>query len=204
MAYAGKLFSLCPESFAEETLDRLIAGMVREAVIFLGRQTDKSRLPGQIEDPWGRWLIKEAIEDSSPYLAVSLTSRFPVIGIGAPAEIFVKRIAGLLQAPFILPDYAPVANAVGAVAGSVVVEKEAIIYARDNPGAAVYLVQIEGEYAEFVEEAQAEDYAEQTVLKLAREGAVSAGAIEPLVTIEKSTDGHLQRYAARGIGNPRL
>ena len=204
MVYACRLFSLEPESFAEKTLDLLVAGMVREAVVFLGRQTDKRRLPGQIDDSWGRWFLEEAIDGSSPYLTVSLASRFPVIGIGAPAQVFIKRIARLLQAPFILPDYSPVANAVGAVAGSVVVEKEAIVYARDNPGAAVYLVQIERESADFVEEAEANDYAEQTVMKLARESAVSAGAIEPLVTIEKSTDGHLQRYAARGIGNPRL
>jgi N-methylhydantoinase A/oxoprolinase/acetone carboxylase beta subunit len=204
MEYACKLFSLNPASFAKKTLDLLIAGMVREAVIFLGRQTDKSLLPGQIEDSWGRWFVKEAIDGTSPYLAVGLTSRFPIIGIGAPAEIFVKRVADLLQATFILPDYAPVANAVGAVAGSVVVEKEAIVYVRDNKGAAVYVVQIEGENTDFTEEDDATEHAEKTVTNLAREGVISAGASEPQVMVEKSTDGHLQRFVARGIGNPAL
>ena len=202
--YIGKLFGLDPDSFARETIDLVIAGMVEEAITFLGCRTTENRLPGRIEDPWGRWLINEAIKGTSPYLAVTLQSRMPVIGIGAPAEILIKPIAELLQTQFILPDHAPVANAVGAVAGSVIVEKEAIVYARDNPGAVAYLVQIEGENAVFVEEAEANDYAEQTVMKLARDGAVCAGVIEPLVTIEKRIDGHLQRYAARSIGNPRL
>ena len=202
--YIGKLFGLDPDKFVQETIDLMITAMVEEAVTFLGRRTVENRLPGRIEDPWGRWIINEAFRGTSPYLKVTLQSRMPVIGIGAPAEILIKPVAELLHTRFILPDHAPVANAVGAVAGSVVVEKEAIVYARDNPGAAVYLVQIEGENAEFVEETEANDYAERTVMKLAREGAVSAGIIEPLVTIEKRIEGNIQRYAARGIGNPRL
>lgn len=202
--YACKLYSLDPGSFAEKTLDLLVAGMVREAIIFLGRQTDSTRLPGQIEDPWGRWFLNEAIAGSSPYLAVSLASRYPVIGIGAPAEIFVRRIAGLLQSSFILPEYAPVANAVGAVAGSVIVEKEAIVYARESDGAPGYVVQIAGENTYFEEDEAAIDYAEQTVTGLAQEGAIRAGAVDPQVMVQKYTEGHLQRIVARGIGNPEL
>jgi len=204
LEYACELFSLDPDTFAVKTLDLVIAGMAREAIIFLGSQKANNQLPGQIDDPWGRWFVEEAINTTSPYLAVALTSRFPVIGIGAPAEIFVKRIAGLLQAPFILPEYAPVANAVGAVAGSVIVEKEAIIYARDDKGAAVYVVQIEGHSTDFTEDEEAIDYAEQTVIKLTQEGAVAAGAVDPQAMVQKSTEGHLQRIVARGIGNPRL
>jgi hypothetical protein len=103
-----------------------------------------------------------------------------------------------------LPDYAAVANAVGAVAGSVIVEREAIVYAREKKGALDYVVQIEGENNAFAEDGEAIDYARQTVTKLAREGAVAAGAIDPRVMLEKTTEGHLQRIIARGIGNPKL
>ena len=127
--YACELFSLDADNFAEETLDLVVDRMVQEAIVFLGRQTGKNQLPGQIDDAWGKWLVGEAIMGKNRYLAVTIASRFPVIGIGAPAAIFVRRVAQLLHAPFILPEYAPVANAVGAVAGSVIVEKEAIVYA---------------------------------------------------------------------------
>jgi len=202
--YACELFSLDADNFAEKILDLVIDRMVEEAIIFLGRQTEKHQLPGQIEDPWGQRLVNEALKNKSPYLAVTIASRFPVIGIGAPADILVKRVAQSLHTAFILPEYAPVANAVGAVAGSVIVEKEAIIYARDNKGAAVHVVQIEGENTNFAEIEEAIDFAEQAVIKLAGEGAVRAGAIEPRVMVEKSMDGHLQRLLARGVGNPKL
>ena len=103
-----------------------------------------------------------------------------------------------------MPEYAPVANAVGAVAGSVIVEKEAIVYARESKAAHAYVVQIEEDNTDFLEEEDAVDYAEQTVVTLAREGAVKAGAVDPQVMVEKTTEGHLQRIVARGIGNPKL
>jgi len=202
--YACELFSLQTDNFAEKTLDLVIDRMVQEAIIFLGRQTEKYQLPGQIEDPWGRRLVDEAIKKKSPYLAVTIASRFPVIGIGAPADILVKRVAQSLHTSFILPEYAPVANAVGAVAGSVIVEREAIVYARENKRARIYVVQIEGENTDFAEDEEAIDYAEQAVIKLAQEGAIAAGAVDPQVMVQKSTEGHLQRIVARGIGNPKL
>ena len=202
--YACELFSLDPDTFAEKTLELAVAGMVQEAIVFLGRRTGKHQLPGQIDGAWGNWLVGEAITEENPYLAITIASRFPVIGIGAPAAIFVNRIASLLHADFILPDLAPVANAVGAVAGSVIVEKEALVYARESKRALTYVVQIEGENNEFAEDEDAVAYAEQAVTKLARAGAVAAGAVDPQVMVEKITEGHLQRIVARGIGNPKL
>jgi N-methylhydantoinase A/oxoprolinase/acetone carboxylase beta subunit len=202
--YACELFSLSPDTFAEETLNLAVAGMVQETTVYLGGQADMNQLPGQIDGAWGKWLVSEAIAEKNPYLAVTIASRYPIIGIGAPAEIFVRRIAQLLHAEFILPDHAPVANAVGAVAGSVIVEKEAIVYARENKVALVYVVQIEGENNDFAEDEDAVDYAEKAVTKLAQEGAVAAGAVDPQVLLETTTEGHLQRIIARGIGNPKL
>ena len=202
--YVCELFSLAPDTFAEETLDLVTAKMAQEAIVFLGRQTGKNQMPEQIDDAWGKWLVSEAIMGKNRYLAVTIASRFPVIGIGAPAAIFVRRVAQLLHAPFILPEYAPVANAVGAVAGSVIVEKEAIVYARERKGASAYVVQIEENSTDFLEEKDAVDFAEITVVTLARQGAVAAGAVDPQVMVGKNTEGHLQRIVARGIGNPKL
>jgi N-methylhydantoinase A/oxoprolinase/acetone carboxylase beta subunit len=182
----------------------MIAAMSEEVIAYLGRQNKKNELPEHVDESWGRWLVSEAFAGSDPYLQVHIASRRPIIGIGAPAEIFIKRIAALLHTSFILPDYAPVANAVGAVAGSVIVEKEAIVYARENSEACEYVVQIDGENTDFAEDEDALDYAEQAVTKLSREAAVAAGAINPQVMVTKTTDGHLQRIVSRGIGNPQL
>ena len=90
------------------------------------------------------------------------------------------------------------------MAGSVIVEKEAIVYARESKAAQAYVAQIGEDNTDFLEDAAAVDYAEQTVVMLAREGAVAAGAVDPQVMVEKTTEGHLQRIVARGIGNPKL
>jgi N-methylhydantoinase A/oxoprolinase/acetone carboxylase beta subunit len=204
LAYAGELFALNPDTFAEETLDLIVARMFQEAIIFLGRQTIKEKLPGNIDEAWGRWLVDEAASQKNPYLAVTLASRFPIIGIGAPAGLFVRRLARLLHADFILSEHAPVANAVGAVAGSIIVEEEAIVYAREHKGTVVYVAQIGEDNADFAKDGEAVVYAEQATKKLVRERALAAGAINPRVTVKKSSEGHLQRIVARGIGNPKL
>ncbi len=204
LAYAGELFTLNPDTFAEETLDRVVAGIFQEAIIFLGRQTHKNQLPGYIDSAWGGWLVDQAAWQKNPYLAVTIASRLPIIGIGAPADIFVRRLARWLHADFILADHAPVANAVGAVAGSVVVEEEAIVYAREHDSRLVYVAQIGADYADFAEDGEAVAYAEQATKKLVRERALAAGAANPEVMVENSSEGHLKRIVARSIGNPKL
>ena len=111
MEYACGLYAKNPVVFVEETLDLIVAGMVEEAIVFLARQMGKSLLPGYVDGSWGRWLVKEAISGNNPYLKVNIFSRYAIIGIGAPAEIFINRVAQMLGASFILPDHAPVANA---------------------------------------------------------------------------------------------
>jgi N-methylhydantoinase A/oxoprolinase/acetone carboxylase beta subunit len=190
--------------FVEQTLDSIAVTMVEEAILFLGRQDDQDLLPEQVDGLWGPWFVREALAGKSPYLAITITSRFPIIGIGAPAKIFIQKVAEYLNTRFILPDHAPVANAVGAVAGSVVVAKEALVYARETDGARAFVVQIEGSNQRFVEIEDACGYAEKMVTQLARESAIAAGAIAPQVVIEKQTDGALLRIVAQAAGNPRL
>jgi N-methylhydantoinase A/oxoprolinase/acetone carboxylase beta subunit len=188
----------------EQALDSIVLSMVKEAVVFLARQVNESQLPEQVNGPWGRWFVRQALSQTNPYLAVTMASRYPIIGIGAPAKIFIQKVAEYLNTRFILPDHAPVANAVGAVAGSVVIAKEALVYARETEGTRAFVVQTEGINKRFIETEDACRYAEKIVARLARESAIAAGAIEPQVVIEKQTEGALQRIVAHAAGNPRL
>jgi N-methylhydantoinase A/oxoprolinase/acetone carboxylase beta subunit len=202
--YTCALYEKNPELIGEEIFNLMDVALSEEVIAFLGRQGEENELPDRIDGTWGRWFVKEAIRGCDRYLRVTIAACCPIIGIGAPAGIFAKRIADILHAPFILPDYAPVANAVGAVAGSVIVEKEAIVYSRDNNGVLDYVVQVEAENTIFSESEEALDYAEQTAVALARQGAVDAGAVDPQVLVLKTAEGHLQRVITRGIGNPQL
>jgi N-methylhydantoinase A/oxoprolinase/acetone carboxylase beta subunit len=61
--------------------------------------------------------------DDACDLEVTLRSRLPIVGLGAPAGHFVMPVASLLSAPAELPAHHGVANAVGAISGSVVVRE---------------------------------------------------------------------------------
>lgn len=201
---ACEIYEKNRRTFVEETLDLATASIVEEAVVFLSRQIDENLLPKQLEGSWGRWLFEEALIGKNPFVSITIASRFPIIGIGAPAGIFIKRVSDTLKAPFVLPDHASVANAAGAVAGSVMVDKEAIIYLQETEYKRTYVVQIEGETTRFLEMEDARPYAEKIVAKLARDGAIAFGAIDPQVVIEDKTDGALLRILARAVGNPKL
>ncbi len=193
-----------PKRFVEKTLDQIIAMMVEEAVVFLAGQSEGPYLPDSVDGQWGRWLFDESIKGSNAHLSVNISSRFPVIGIGAPAGIFVKRVAETLKAPFVLPEHSHVANAAGAVAGSVVAEKEAIVYAQESGESHAYVVQIGEERSSFNEYEEAVAYARKKVGKMAARSAESAGANDPQVKIRVKTEGDLERIRAKAVGNPRL
>ncbi len=204
MKIACTVHGLDKKHFVADTLDLIVSLMVQETIVFLGRQEGGASLPESVDGKWGKWLVNEAIYRNDECLAVNITSRFPIIGIGAPAEIFVKRVAEILKAPFVLPKHAGVANAAGAVAGSVVSEKEAILYVRETEEAQAYVVQIDDERKAFPKHDAAMAYAERQVERQARRRAEAAGASSPQVNFEVVTEGSIERVRARAVGNPRL
>ncbi|HMB30659.1 MAG TPA: hydantoinase/oxoprolinase family protein, partial [Desulfohalobiaceae bacterium] len=199
-----KIYRWQQGAFIEEVLNRIVSTMVEESVIFLARQDLGLRLPEGIDGSWGRWFFDEGLEEKNNYLSVNISSRFPIIGIGAPANIFIKKVADILHTRFILPSHPHVANAVGAVAGSVIVEKEAIIYVQETQDKRVFIVRFEGETSSFKQSEDAFVYAEKMALKSARHGANEAGAVDPQVQVQRLTEGALQRIQVRAVGNPRL
>jgi len=192
------------KAFVAETLEFIVATMVEEAIVFLARQEEAAELPETVDGDWGRWMIDEAIRGKNEYISVNVASRFPVIGIGAPAGIFVKKVAESLKAPFVLPEHAHVANAAGAVAGSVMADKEALIYVQEIEGAHAHIVQMSGQRKSFSEYEEAFAYAKKRVQALAIENAEASGAVSPQVSVKVKTEGAIERVQARAVGNPRL
>lgn len=192
-------------ALADEVMDHMIAMMVEEAVVFLaGRSESGNRLPDAVDGRWGRWFLEQSINRGGSNLSVTISSRFPIIGIGAPACIFVEKVAQTLRAPFILPSHAHVANAAGAVAGSVVVEKEAIVYTKETEGNLSYVVQTDGRRKEFAEYDDAITHARAQVSRAAKEAATRAGAASPVAALQVKTEGALERIRARAAGNPKI
>jgi hypothetical protein len=115
-------------------------------------------------------------------------------------------VAELLRAELILPPHYEVANAVGAVAGSVIVNREAWILPHlRRMQIRGYIVQGSDERARFSSLDEALAHARHTLATSVKEEASAAGAVDPVVSFEQLPDGaNSYRVRARAIGNPHL
>jgi N-methylhydantoinase A/oxoprolinase/acetone carboxylase beta subunit len=156
----------------------------------------------------GLWFFYNSLYSTHPQLATSLRLRQPIIGIGAPAAILLQGVAAALHTELILPEHHQVANAVGAIAGSVMVTEEILIYPRlSSEGLDVvgYYVQTTEERLEFEEVDAALAHARALSQERALGGALRSGADNPQVVVEETTDGlDTYRVRAKAVGNPRL
>jgi hypothetical protein len=111
-----------------------------------------------------------------------------------------------LHTELIVPDHFQVANAVGAVAGSVMVEEEAWIFPQmRGMHIAGYYVQSGAERKRFSKLEPALEFAKNTVGKIAMERAQASGTVDPHVEFQQLPDGaESYRIRARAVGNPRL
>lgn len=186
---------------------RMTEMMVYVIVTFLsGKHLRPPTLPHDTD--MGRWFFDNSLRPTHPHLETQFRLRLPIIGIGAPASIFLPAVAEVLHTELILPQYHQVANAVGAIAGSVMVQEEALVYPRlSSSGLEVigYYAQTGEKRFQFEEAEAALAHARALSQQHALDAALRAGADNPQVVIEETTDGlDTYRIRAKAMGNPRL
>ncbi len=196
-----------PEELHEQVWAQMTETIVRAIVSFLtNRELPPPARPK--DNDLGRWFFFNSLYDEDPHLESRLRLRYPIIGIGAPAGIILRQAAQLLGTDLILPDHHEVANAVGAVAGSVMVTAELLVYplmSREGLEVLGYYVQDGDGRSQFDELDDALAYARQTSRKHALGAALQSGADNPQVVLAETADGlDTYRIRAKAIGNPRL
>jgi hypothetical protein len=179
---------------------------VAEVISFI---TTKSleRAPDYVDpDDLGLWLFEENLYQKHPYLGSQIALKIPVIGIGAPAKIFLPRVAEILHTKLIFPEDFQVANAVGAVAGSVMANEEAWIYPQmHGMHIAGYFVQLGTERQRFPKLEPALEFARKIAGEKALARAKESGTVDPHLEFEQLPDGaENYRIRARAVGNPHL
>ena len=190
----------------EQVWDRMQQIILRAIVTFLSNRQFRDKTMA-FQD-MGHWFFDNALNRTNLHLETSLHLNLPIIGIGAPAGIFLPDVADVLHTDLILPDHHEVANAVGAVAGSVMVSEELRIYPRLSEASmeviGFYVQTNEGrEY--FEEEEDALDHARRLSQERALRAALRAGADNPQVIVIEISDGlDSYRIRAEAMGNPRL
>ena len=211
-----------PEELRRQIWDQINEMTVHAILIFLSEKElslplgRRAALPGQREKERvspedrdiARWFFYNSLYADHPQLETRFKLSVPIIGIGAPAGIMLGRAARSLHTDLVLPEHHQVANAVGAIAGSVMVAEELLVYPIvDRAGLDVvgFYVQASDERHEFEELQEALDFARRLGHERALGAALRSGADSPQVIIEESSDGlDTFRIRAKAVGNPRL
>jgi hypothetical protein len=162
----------------------------------------------QSGDAFGPWFFHNSIYGIDPHLETTIRLRQPMVGIGAPAGIFLNEVAQLLHTDLILPEHFEVANAIGAIAGSVMVTEEMLVYprlSREGLDVIGYYVQASDERHEHETLEDALGHARTLSRDRALGAAIRSGADNPQVVVEELSDGlDTVRIRAKAVGNPRL
>lgn len=200
-----------PDEVRREAWRRAVEMVVHAAVTFLSKLTLAPPARGKRDqNDMGRWFFFNSIYGTHPHLETLFRLREPIVGIGAPASFFLEEVARVLHAELVLPEHHQVANALGAVAGSVMVVEEILVYPRlDSTGLEVlgYYVQTSEDRQDFDEERleQALAYAKDLARERALGAAIRSGADNPQVSVEMESEGlDTYRVRARAMGSPRL
>lgn len=195
-----------PEEVIRAAWTRMTELIIRAVITFLTGQ--KFREITIRETDIGQWFFHNSLYQEHPHLETFFRLRHPIIGIGAPARIFLGDVAEILHTDLVTPDYHQVANAVGAIAGSVMVAEEVLVY----PHLSASGLDVIGYYVQAGEERQAFEalqdalhLARQTAQQRAHSAALRSGAANPQVVLNETADGiDTYRIRAQAVGNPRL
>jgi len=118
--------SLSTEAFCERVIlnvsDRVATALVSKVL------SDEVALPDWEREHSAAALLARAFgKTPASDLGCRLTLRRPVVAVGAPVEAYLPRVAQQLCTEIVIPAHAEVANAIGAVAGGVVLQRKVLI-----------------------------------------------------------------------------
>lgn len=204
--FMALLTGMDPPALVGAVKERIAQRVVAEVVSYISGH-DVARGPSySAQRNLGSWLFEENVEPTNPYLRSMIELQLPLIGIGAPAAIFLPRVAELLHTELILPPHYGVANAVGAVVGSVVVSKEAWVFPQiRNMHIAGYYAQLREGRERFASLETALEEAQAILAGQAEAEARRAGAVDPILHVERVADGvESYRLRVQATGNPKL
>jgi N-methylhydantoinase A/oxoprolinase/acetone carboxylase beta subunit len=120
---------------------------------------------------------------SSDLLDISLRLKRPLVAIGAPVATYFPEVARSLHSELVIPDHAEVANAIGAVVGSIMQSVRVLITPQE--AGEVFRAHCEDGVHDFSDLEEAVAFALQAAEERAAELAGKAGAVAVTVSSER-------------------
>lgn len=170
----------------EELCERVVAAVSNKASteVVTKALRDEGVSPRWEEDPAAAALLGWALErDRNRELVCQLTLNRPIVAIGAPVEAYFPLVAEQLHTEVIIPHHAAVANAIGAVVGSVIQQVCVEIHPLD--GESSYRAHLPDGIHDFGTLDGAVQYAQHAVTLCLDDRAKEAGAENTDITMER-------------------
>lgn len=197
-AALGEPLGLSPVRFSQLVHEQV---MQRLAIAILDRLLASEDADGGVmSSSPSRLLVERALGYGGPEgLDVHIRLCDPIIAVGAPVAAYFERVAAWLGAELIIPDHAEVANAIGAVSGSVMHTCEVRIVAQyEVSGITAYTLHSAAGMWTSDELEEALAFAREHGRALATAGARAAGAGEVQIEEEEREE----RAVTSWGGNP--
>ncbi|MGB9500365.1 MAG: hypothetical protein ACKVE4_11625 [Dissulfuribacterales bacterium] len=176
-AYLGaSLISACLDMEAETFCKMVIARVQYElsaAIVRCALRADYSSRK-IVKHAADSFFINQALKKTNRLLSCSIALKYPLVAVGAPAGTYLPNVAGMLNCEISVPKNAEVANAIGAVTGTI--SQTVRILIKPRQGGLAFRVYTPEGINSFKHYNDAEKYARETAARIAGEKARAAGA----------------------------
>jgi len=131
--FLAKQVGLSVPAFCEQVVagvsDRVTTALVSKVLSDeIDGAAPRRYVPDWQREPAAGALLRRALgEAPQSDIGCQLTLRQPIVAVGAPVEAYLPRVAEQLGTEMVIPPRADVANAIGAVAGGVVLQRRVLI-----------------------------------------------------------------------------
>ncbi len=203
---AARLWGERPEWLVGRVKTWMAEKIAAEIVQFLSGKTLGAQADPFSEPDLGRWLFEENLSRAHPFLGCRMELKLPLVGIGAPARVFLPAVAEMLGAQIIFPEHYQVANAVGTVVGSIFIRHEADIAPHAEGGKVTgYVAHAANRRQRFAGRSEAIEFARQALCEQAEAEARAAGAVDPALEVDviEGVEG-FARVVVSAVGKPGL
>ncbi|MGI6006669.1 MAG: hydantoinase/oxoprolinase family protein [Ruminococcus sp.] len=178
-----------PDKVYDLVEKKMYCNIVR--ILLQQKYPKKEKITGQESiEKFIEWSYNDAkSRKKDVWMSTAITTKLPIVGVGAPIHVFLPRVAKLLGTRAVIRENAPVANALGAIASQIVTKVQTRVKAEYKGTQLLgYSVYEDGQLRMFEEYKDAEKFAvkmtkRQVLEKAKRQGASESPKVK--VNIEK-------------------